>query len=267
MTTTDIDAVFDLAADATPSNTPSSTPPQDTPENGTENDAAATSAAAGTAVYSNVVATYKASEVGDANPEGTLTISEFAGHLTLENLTKHGKGLEGIVDKATIYTGVRGTRDPLPVVLVFADDDDQSDQKTAKVYLPVDKATEVFNARKPRGEGNTSTSKRTQEELLEDAAKKAITLAKTQKRFDRVKSQLDTVTAQLNKYHGWLADFYKGTEIGEFTEADGTKRPETQVEANKRALNDAIAAKAAEIEEAEALKSDAEKSDIPDEDK
>lgn len=260
--TSDVDAIFELAAD-------SATSAQDTSENGTQTAAAATSAATGTGVYPNVLRTYKASEVGEGNPEGTLTIAEFAGHLTLEAV-RAGAGLEGIVDKATIYTGVRGSRHPLPVVLVYADDDDQSDQKTAKVYLPVAEASAVYKSRPTRGEGgNSSTSKRTLEELLDDAAKKAVTLAKTQKRFDRVKSQLDTVAAQFTKYHGWLTPHFLGSEILEIEETDEqgnvTKRPETQEEANKRALNDAIAERAAKIEEEEALKADAAKnSDIPD---
>lgn len=259
-TNTDVDAIFDLAADASTA-TPSSTPPQDSTENTPESNADASSADKGGALYPKVLRTYKASEVGEGNPEGTLTVAEFAGHLTVEAI-KAGAGVEGIVKDANIYTATKAARHPLSVVLVFADDDDQSDQKTAKVYLPIAEATEEYKARPTRGESsNAATSKRSQEELLDDAAKKAVTLAKTQKRFDRVKAQLDTVAGQMNKYHGWLAEYFKGTEIQD--KEDGT--PETQEEANKRALYAAIAERAAKIEEEEALKADAAKnSDIPD---
>lgn len=264
MTTSDVDAIFDLAADSTSPS--SSTPPQDapnptqapnTPENHAQSDADASSADSGGALFPKVVKTYKLSEVGEGNPDGTLTISEFANYLTVEAI-KAGAGVEGIVDKQNIYTATKAARHPLPVVLVFPDEADQSDLKQAKVYLPVAEATEAYENRPKRGEGgNSTTSKKTQDDLLTDAAKRSITLASIQKRLDRAEEQKAKAVKLLEKSYLWLAEYYKGTEI---------QNEETQDEANKRALTAAIAERAAKLEEEEALKADAAKqSDIPDE--
>lgn len=269
--TANIDAIFDLAADSTPS-APTTTPPQDdtnstnsTPTNTPQSNAGASSADATTSLYPNVVRTLTQSEAGEANPEGTLTVAEFAAHLTVENI-KAGAGVEGVVQIGNIYTATKAARHPLPVVLVFADDDDQSEQKTAKVYLPVAEATAAYANRPARGEGgNAAASKRSQDELLTDAAKKAITLASIQVRLDRAKEQQNKAVSQLEKYHGWLAEYFKGTELSTVTDENGEPRPETQDEANKRALTAAIAERAAKIEEEEALKADAAKNaDLPD---
>lgn len=269
-TNVDVDAIFDLASGsdtstATDANTTPTTDSTATDANTTEGNADGSSEAAGGAIYPKVLRSYVAAEFANGeNPPDTYTIAEFAGHMTLENLTKKGKGLDGIVKDAAIYTGVRGSRDPLPVVLVFDTEEDkaQDNQKNVKVYLPIAEATEAWEARKPRGEGgNAAASKRSQEDLLEDAAKKLNSLNAIVTRRKRAEEQEKKASDLLVKYHNWLAQFYLGTEIEEVEETDKdgnvTKRPETQDEANKRALRNAIAEKAAELAELEAAKADA----------
>src|SRR6185295_16776246 len=198
--------------------------------------------------------------------DGTLTVAEFAGYLTVEAI-KAGAGVEGIVDKQNIYTATKAKRHPLPVVLVFADDADQSDLSNAKVYLPVKEATEAWQNRLARGESSATTSKKTQDDLLTDAAKRSITLASIQKRLDRANEQKAKAVKLLEKSYGWLAQYYKATpeQFVEVTDSDtNATRPETQEEANKRLLNAAITERAAKLEEEEAAKAESEKTDIPD---
>lgn len=260
-TTADIDAILDLAAPAT--STDNNTDNANTDENGTGSDAETSSESEGGALYPNVLRTLTASQAGEGNPEGTLSIAEFAAHLTVEAI-KAGAGVEGVVDKANIYTATKAKRRPLPVVLVFADDADQSDLSKAKVYLPVTEATEVYQERlKNRGDGAASaSSKKTPEDLLTDAAKRSISLANVTKRYNRVAEQKAKAAKLLDKSYGWLKPYYKATEADLQTKEDGSQ--ETQEEADRRLLTAAIAAKAAEIEEAEAAKAESEKSDITD---
>lgn len=258
-TDTDVAAIFDLAADAmttadadpTTENTDNTDNTENTPESPD--------------LYPNVLRTYTASEVGEGNPPNTLTVAEFAAELTVRNVLA-GAGATGVVKDANIYTGIKAKRHTLPVVLVFPDGADQKDQKAAKVYLPVKEATDVYDERPERGSGNAAASKRSQDELLEDAAKKYLALEAIRVRLVRTQGQFDKTAKQMDKYHGWLGQFFLGTEVQEVTDEDGTKRLETQDEANKRALTTAITERAEKIEEEEAAKSDAEKSDIPDND-
>lgn len=281
-TNTDVDAIFDLATPATTSTdtdtpapataTTSATAEASAPEgtaNGPSSDAAATNPANPGAVYPNVLRTYKQSEIKEGeNPEGTLTIAEFAGHLTFENLTKKGQGLEGIVKDQNIYTGVKAKK-ALPVVLVFADDADQHDQRNAKVYLPVKEATEAYENRPARGEGGAAAaSKRDKDTLVTGLAKKTMELAKIEERLARTQEQRAKASATVQKYHGWLAEHFKGIAPVEVTETaeDGTQstRMQTQDEANAAALRAEVEMRMDEL----ALEEDnAKNSDIPDADK
>jgi hypothetical protein len=237
-TDTNVDAIFDLAADATTS-TPNT---ENTAEATTtsESNAESTENAEGTALYPNVLRRYKASEIANGeNPEGTLTVAEFAGKLTVENILA-GKGVEGLVKDTNIYTAIKAKRSPLPVVLVLPDDSDND--RDAKVYLPEAEAREAYENRPERGTGNGSASKRSYDELLEDAAKKFLALQAIETRLKRAQDQYGKANAQLEKYKGWLRPTHKDDE-----------NPDESV------VN-AITAKAEELEEA----ADAAKGSIDD---
>lgn len=259
-TSADIDAVFDLAVDSTNTDTE-----QNSAANGSESDAetsaadAAAAAANPALIYHKVHATFYASEVPDGeNPEGTYTVAEFAGHLTIAAI-KSGGGLADLVKDQAVYNALKGTRWQLPVVLVFPDGADKSDHRNvSKVYLPIDEAMAAYDKRPARGDSNAAASKRSQDELLTDAAKRAISLANITKRYNRVKEQMEKATALLAKSHKYLTEYYKADPAA-------LEEGQTQEDANKALLNAAITERAAKIEEEEALKADAAKaSDIPD---
>jgi hypothetical protein len=87
--TDNIDAIFDLAASPTDTSTP------DTTTNTPDSDDNASSADKGGALYPNVLKTLTASEAGEGNPEGTYTVAEFAGHLSVEAI-KAGGGINSL---------------------------------------------------------------------------------------------------------------------------------------------------------------------------
>lgn len=250
----DVNAIFDLAAPSTPTtsdsvetdanavadtNADTATPAQNAAEA-----SAADTEPESTDLYPNVLRSYT---VGtdhadlNTNPDGTMTVAEFAAHLTVENFKAGNMSADSIVKDANIYGGLKAKRHALPVVLVFPAD--STDQKDAKAYLPVAEATEAYANRPTRGEGNAATSKRTLEDLLTDAAKKAMALARITVRLNRAKEQHNQTTAQMEKYYGWLATFYKD---------------ETDPEAARKAALDA------RIDELEAEADAAKNSDIPD---
>jgi hypothetical protein len=124
------------------------------------------------------------------------------------------------------------------------------------VYLPIAEATEAWTNRPARGEGSAAAaSKKDHDALLTDAAKRALSLAKIEVRFNRVQEQKNKAVKLLEKSHNWLAPYYKADYT---TLAEG----QTQEEANKALLDAAIAERAAQIEEEEAAKAESEKSDI-----
>lgn len=242
---TDVEDIFALAADNTSENAAeASAAPADTETPSTdENVPSAT-----TALYPNVLKTYKA---GDAdltegeNPPGTLRVPEFAAYLSLENFKAGDQTLGAIVKDATIYAGTKAARHPLPVVLVFPADSD--DMKDATVYLPVTEAMEAYRNRPERGAGAASSAKRTVDEYILDGAKKLNDLKAINIRFDRVLGQKNKAEGLLAKYRGWIRPSFKDEED-----------PDAKV-------NELIAAKAAELEEAAALEADAAKNtDIAD---
>lgn len=207
-------------------------------------------------LYPNVLRTFKvgvdAPEDG-SNPTDTLTIPEFAGYLSVENFktaTTAGQPLspELIVKDANVYTLTKGKRFALPVVLVFpADSDEMSD---AKVYLPIAEASEAYSKRPERGAGSASVSKRTQDDILADGAKKLIAVKAIENRLQRTIEQLGTATKQMDKYHGWLRPYFKDVAPVEIpaTETEPA-RMQTVAEAVDAAVKDAFEAKAAELEE------------------
>lgn len=263
MSQSDIDAVLDLAAPVTTTDT-------DTSDTTTDPDADNTPES--TDLYPNVLRSYKvgvdAPENGD-NPDGTLTVSEFAGHLTISNFTAATDARTDItpdliVKDANIYTGVKAKRHALPVVLVFPADSDE--QKDAKVYLPTVEATDSYRKRPERGTSNGSVSKRTQDVITTDGAKKLNALRAIEIRLRRTQEQFDKASATMTKYQGWLRPYFKDVEPSEVPATDTEPaRMQTQSEAVDAAVNEAFATRAAEIEEQEALAAEAAKNtDIPD---
>jgi len=251
-TQNDIDAIMDLAAPATDSGTPdASSAPETTNEPAQSNADGST-----TDLYPNVLRTYKvgvdAPENGE-NPEGTVTVAEFAGYLTLENFKAGNMTIDSIVKDANIYTGVKASRQPLPVVLVFPADSDA--QRDAKVYLPLVEATEVFRNRPERGSGNTNTSKRSQDEITTDGAKKLLALRAVEARLAKVTEQYRKVTEQMNKYHNWLRPYFKDVEVPATDPSDTRTPEELRNEAIENAVNEAFDKRAEELEvEADAAK-------------
>lgn len=237
MSTDTVDEFFELAADATDT---------EATENSEDN---TNSTEESTATYPNVLRTYTVGTDHDdinTNPEGTLTVAEFASHLTVQAILA-GAGVDGVVKDPAVYTAVKAKRHPLPVVLVYPEgvEATEDNQNQAKVYLPQAEAEEAWKNRPTRGDGNgSSVSKRSFDDLLEDAAKKLLATAAIKKRLDRTQSQFDKASGTLTKYEGWLRTYFK----------DETDPAE--------AVKTAIANKAAEIEESEAAKAESEKSDI-----
>lgn len=244
----DIDAIMELAAPTTPaddSSTPTDAQSTDAPD---QSDAGAESPD----LYPNVLRTFKvgvdAPENGE-NPAETLTVSEFAGYLTVENFKAGNMTADSIVKDANIYTGVKAKRQALPVVLVFPADSDE--QRDAKVYLPVAEAVEAYRSRPERGTSNTGTSKRTQDEITTDGAKKLLALRAAEARLAKVTDQYKKVAEQMDKYRNWLRPFHKDAEnpADAVNEAFELRAKELEVEAG--------AAKNADISDAPATETDA----------
>lgn len=197
--------VLDFVTDASPTSGPDTTV-----TDGSEN---ATSTEEDTRTYRNVVASLKAADVTagenpvyDGNP--TMTVSEFAAYLTVANVSAkisagETPGLDEMVDRQKLYNAVKGVRSPLPVVLVFPDD--SADDKDAAVYLPVALAEKAWNERPSRGETSPATSsKRSDDELIEDAAKKYQSLTSAQARLAKLTEKVATLNTQYDKYLNYL---------------------------------------------------------------
>jgi hypothetical protein len=244
-----VDDVFDLAASAdnTPEDSTNESAQVDTTDNTNDDDAASTGL-----TYPNVLRNLTADAVPEGqNPDGTLTVAEFASKLTVDNILA-GKGIAGVVKDPAIYTGTKAKRHALPVVLVFPEGTtDFKDQSNVKVFLPVAEATEAYNTRPERGTGGAAgASKRSYDELLTDAAKKHIARESISVRYERAKEQLEKADAMLTKYTIWLRPGHKDAEPVEIT-VDGETREQSKDEAINAAVQDAIQAKAAELIEAE----------------
>lgn len=271
-TQTDIDAVLDLAAPVTTTTDPNANTDTETGENDTNS---APETPESPDLYPNVLRSYKVGSDDNAppadgsNPEGTLTVSEFAGYLSVENFTAASAAGQTItpdliVKDANIYTGVRAKRHSLPVVLVFPAESDE--MRDAKVYLPTVEATEVYRNRPERGNSNASVSKRTQDDITTDGAKKLNALRAIETRLRRTQEQFDKASATMAKYQGWLRPYFRDVTPTEIPATDvEPARMQTQSEAVDAAVNEAFATRAAEIEEQEALAAEAAKNtDIPD---
>lgn len=257
--TSAIDEVLELAAPSSPS---SDTDTADAAPEGTQSAADTADAVGSTELYPNVLKSFKvgqdAPEDG-ANPEGTLTVAEFAGHLTIENFkaaTAAERAItpELIVKDPNIYTAVRGKKHALPVVLVYPADSDE--MRDAKVFLPVAEATEAYQKRPERGTSAAAVSKRSQEDILTDGAKKLNALKAIEVRLQRVMDQHATASKQMAKYYGWYRTYCKDVQPVEIaaTETEPA-RMQTAEEAVDNAVKDAFEAKAAELEaSAEAAK-------------
>lgn len=283
----DIDAIMDLAAPVTDGSADTAAPAQsdaeatstDTATSDTAGaeppaDAADAADAATSALYPNVFKTYKVGSADNAppedgsNPEGTLTVSEFAGHLTLTAFMEaqsanRPPSLADIVKDPAIYTSTKAKRHPLPVVLVFPEDSDE--QRDAKVYLPVAEATAAYQARPERGNGTSATAngtRRTAEDLIDAGAKKLNELNAIKVRLDRAQAQFDKASGILAKTAKWLRPLLNDTLA---PNADGSPATPIADADLDNAVLATFAKRAAELEEAAALEADAAKnSDIAD---
>lgn len=239
--TNPVDEMFDLAATPT-SDGPDTTAPSE-PTNETETPESADSTES-TDLYPNVLKTYTANDLpaGEA-PPNTMTIPEFTGHLTLENITKRGMGVDGIVKDQNVYNATKAKRDPIPVVLVFSVNEDGSvndNQKDAKVYIPVAEGTEAYLNRPERGSGtSTSTSKRSDEDLIEDASKKRQDLNALQDRIKKLAERVEKAQNVYDKYGKWLSDRNLSWEkVDEFDAAQAAKAEAAEESAPSEPDND-----------------------------
>lgn len=224
-----VDEIFDLAAEPAASN-----------ETATEAEVASTEES--TALYPNVLRTINADEyTPGTNPEGTLSIPEFAAHVTIENFKGGNLDPSAVVKDQAIYAAVKAKRYPLPVVLVLGAE--STDPKDARVFVPVAEAMAAWQDRPARGEGSAAAvSARSEGDLLNVSAKKFSALGKLQARLDRLTAQVDKTRAQHDKYVHQLAQ---------------VARVDDDVAAQR------IADKAAELDEAEADAA-SEANEIPD---
>jgi hypothetical protein len=205
-TTSAIDELFEMTAPANP-NTVSEVTNASTEQNDDTNDDENTPDTSDpNKIYPNVVASYNfdAFPVGEA-PPGTATLPNFAGLLTLKLIQEKGPSVDNIVDKPVIYNSARAKRNPLPVVLVWAEGE-EGDQKTATAFIPIEAGFKAWQERPVRGAGptNTTTSARPIEDLFKDAAGKRAELTAMVARRDRLNERIEKATTQLEKYAGWL---------------------------------------------------------------
>lgn len=187
-------------------------------------------------VYPNVFASYKASDLPEGEqPNGALTVKQFAARLTAENFKaidlsdpnlSPNATTDAFVDPQNVYTWLRAVRGPAPVVLVFpvstekdAEGNDvevvSDDEREATVYLPWVEASESFKARPVRGSGGNSTaggSKKSQDELLEDAAKKLADLTSAQDQLAQKLKKVERLSTQYDKYKDLVARKFGITE-------------------------------------------------------
>lgn len=174
-------------------------------------------------VYPNVLRTYKSTDFpkGEAPEDKAYTVKEFAGEITLRDLQTKGMGTENIHDPAKVYAALRSAKSALPVVLVFpvtvetvtAPDGSTSEVETvsvdehdASVFIPWAEAEKAWDERPKRGEGGVSAQKRSNDELLEDAAKKLEAYESAVKRLASLTKRTETLKGQWEKYQKWTSD-------------------------------------------------------------
>jgi hypothetical protein len=129
----------------------------------------------------------------------------------------------------------------LPVVLVWPapaeGEAPDTDERNAKVLLPWDEALKTWDERPKRGEGATSTSARTDADLLRDAAKKRMEFDSANARLEKLTAKVAKLKTQDEKYGSWLkgrgiteeqltAEIDKITAEQEAAEENGASEPD-----------------------------------------
>lgn len=171
-------------------------------------------------------------EVLPAQPEGTVSITDFAAHMTAQQIMakvakgENPDGTEYVVP-TSVYQTVKAKRDPIPHVLVKAEGD-----KEARVYILKAEATEWWLARaeklSTRGQGTARASSRTAEqnlELLADAQKRALYALS---RLALWQGKVGQTEKLVEKYKGFLKDQDASEEDVDRAIQDGTDRFNTE---------------------------------------
>lgn len=216
MTSADVEAVFDLVDDA-PDNTNTTTSPDSAPVGPDTSVEATAGDNASKALYPNVAETFSEGDFGDRNDDGLnaayLTPSQFSTWKTLQNVLGGNQTESAVVKDGNVYAATKAVREPLPVVLVFADDVDPATygdaevQKNAKVYLNRDVASSAWDERTPRGTGERApASKRTDDELFKVAAQKRDEATRLRKRMATLTDKLVKAEKLEARYGELLAD-------------------------------------------------------------
>jgi hypothetical protein len=184
-------------------------------------------------VYPNVLRAYHG-ELPSSEEGKLYTVGEFAAQVTLHQLQHKGMDPSNIVGDQKIYTAVKSRTAPLPVVLVWPapaeGEAPDTDERNAKVLLPWDEALKSWDERPKRGEGASSTSARTDADLLRDAAKKHIEFTSANARLEKLTAKVAKLKTQDEKYATWLKSRNISTEALEAEVAKITAEQEAAEE-------------------------------------
>jgi hypothetical protein len=184
-------------------------------------------------VYPNVLRAYHG-ELPSSEEGKLYTVGEFAAQVTLHQLQHKGMDPSNIVGDQKIYTAVKSRTAPLPVVLVWPapaeGEAPDTDERNAKVLLPWDEALKSWDERPKRGEGASSTSARTDADLLRDAAKKHIEYTSANARLEKLTAKVAKLKTQDEKYATWLKSRNISTEALEAEVAKITAEQEAAEE-------------------------------------
>jgi hypothetical protein len=237
MTTTNVVDPLDFATSAdansaSNANTDNSTQAQST-DGADSTDGANQAPVDPSKVYPNVLRAYHG-ELPSSEEGKLYTVGEFAAQVTLHQLQHKGMDPSNIVGDQKIYTAVKSRTAPLPVVLVWPapaeGETPDTDERNAKVLLPWDEALKSWDERPKRGEGASSTSARTDADLLRDAAKKHIEYTSANARLEKLTAKVAKLKTQDEKYATWLKSRNISTEALEAEVAKITAEQEAAEE-------------------------------------
>lgn len=117
--------------------------------------------------YTNVLRTVSAADLDNgAAPEGCMSVTDFAAHLTMTAMMERMQKGETVdatsyVNYTNVLNACKAKRDPLPTVLV------QDADGSVRPYIPVNEGTEAWNNRPVRGSGEgRATSGRLDDDKL-----------------------------------------------------------------------------------------------------
>ena len=133
-------------------------------------------------------------------PTGTYAAKDFAGQVTIRNMTEKGISAENIVPVQNVINRLTAKRNPLPVVLVVAADGTES------AYIPWDAGLAVWDAAPSVARGDAAPATRSVDELLHAAAEVNKKLVFRLERHDRSAELLSDAQKLVDKYTKWLSD-------------------------------------------------------------